>query len=573
MALPGVSLSIQDFGLGLTPPSTAKTQLKIGVAPLGLVNTILSATDLTTLTNQLGLGGPLVEAAARVIQQGAPVYCMPVNPSTYGTVGAVTKTASSTTSALAIAAKPFQQLIAKVAAGGALGVAMVQFSTDGGNTFGAAVATAATVMVPQAPFVTVAFGVGTYVAGDSWTIATDGTVTFSGTGFNGLTISSVSPVDAYNLVVTCTAAGVLGAAQFTYSLDNGNTVSGAILVPASGKYVIPNTGLLLTFSSGPLAAGEAWSCAVTAASYSTTDLTNAVNAALADTRTWGFVHVVGPAATVAGAATVLATLDSLLATAAGQFRYARGIIEVPVDTDANILAAFAASSSLRVNACPGFCYSVSPLNGRQQLVSSAWPFAARAGAIPLSEDVGRVASGALTGVSLTAANAALPKQRDESATPGLDAGRFSVLTSITGRQGVYFTSSRFMAPAGSDYTYWPNGRVMDEACRVSRNTLLNYVNTQIRVNGLQAAGNPGDPGSPGTILEKEARGIEGRVDNDIRDSLIRRDPQDANDVAVVVSRTQNVLSTSTLPVSVRVQPNAYARFITENIGFAVSLGK
>jgi hypothetical protein len=408
-------------------------------------------------------------------------------------------------------------------------------------------------MCPVAPFVTLAFSAGTYVAGDVWTVsAADGTVSFSGSGNNGCTISSVSPVDAYSVVVTCTTGGALGAAQVTLSLDGGNTTIGPLLVPASGKYSPPDTGLLLTFAN-PLVAGDAWSCSTTAAAYSTTDLTNAMTAALADSRTWGFVHVVGVASTASNANSVATTLQTQLDAAAAAYRYARGIVEFPTDTDANLLTAVAATQAARVAAAAGFAYVTSPISARQWLAPSGWLMAARASARPVSEDLGRVATGALQSASLSATNSALAKQRDELATPGLDAGRFTTLRSIIGRPGVYITSGRTLAAPGSDYSLWQNGRVMDVACATVRDALLQFLNSSLRVN------------SDGTINETDAQAIEAQCKAKLDAALVT--PGDASAASVVVTRTNSILSTQELKVSIRVTPLGYARQITVDIGF------
>jgi hypothetical protein len=354
--------------------------------------------------------------------------------------------------------------------------------------------------------------------------------------------------------VVCTTGGALGAAQFTYSLDGGNTVKGPLLVPASGKYAPADTGLLLTFANA-LVATDAWSCSTTSAGFTTTDLTNAMNAALADPRTWGIVHVVGAASTVSGAAAVAAALDGLLTTAEKTlFRYARGIVEFPSDTDGNTLNAVASTVSARVCPCAGFAYVRSQLNGSQWYASAAWPFAARLNAIPLSEDPGRVLTGGLTNTALSGANTTLPKGRDEAATPGLDAGRFTTLRTLTGRAGVFVTAGRTLANPGSDYSLIQMGRVMDVACAATRDVLLDQLNATVRV----------DPDT-GQILEKDAQAIENEVGARLAAVLVN--PGDASAASVVVNRTANILSSQTLYVSVRVVPLGYARAISTDIGF------
>jgi len=553
MALPDVTLNILDGALGILPPNTSKVQLKIGCAPKGLISTVQGVGDVNTLQALFGKGGPLVESSAMALAAG-PLLCLAANPSTYGTPGTVTKgtVGTGSTSTLTVTAKPFTGLVVKCAVGGTLATATLQVSTDGGATYGAAFVSAATVMLPGVSFVTIACSAGTYTAGDTWTIGTDGTVVFSGSGNNGVTLSTACPVDAYALVVTCTSGGALGAAQFTYSLDGGNTTSGTLLVPASGKYVIPDTGILLTFTNA-LVTTDAWSCPVTTASYASGDLTTAMTAALADARTWGFVHVIGPASSVANAATLLASLDTQLATAASAYRFAAGLLEVPTDTDANTISGFAASSSLRVAAVAGYEWQTSGLNGRQMSRPAAWTVAARAAQAAVSDDLGKVISGPLTGASFKATNSALAAGRDETATPGLDAARFTTLRSLIGRQGVFITTGRIMAPGGSDYSLWQNRRVMDVACSTVRNTLLNFLNSSVRVN------------KDGSIYENDARTIEAQCVADLNAALVQ--PGDASSASVVVNRSANILSTQTLPVSIRVVPLGYAKTISVDIGF------
>ncbi len=566
MALPGVSVLVRDGGLGIVPPGTGQQFAKIGPAPVGVVNSVLSVTDNTSLQKVCGNGGPLVEAAALALAVGGQgstrgngLLLVPVNPSTYGTATAVAQ--SGTGPAVTVAVRPPYAFQLKCILGGLTATATYQVSLDGGVTYGATFTSAATVLIPGVSFTTLAFGAGTAIAGDTTTISTAGTVTqISGAGTLAITHSSSCPADAYTVVLTVTGGGVLGAGFFTYSLDGGATVSQPFLIPASGSFVITDgndankagscsTGLLLTFAAGTYVVGTTYSFATTTAAYTTTDLTNAFNGLTADTRFTSGVglHVVGPASTVANAATLLASLDTLMGTAAGSFKFDGAMIEVPSDTDANTLSAFAASSSLRVGAAAGFHTYVSPLNGRQQSRPAAYSAMARAGAVPPAEDLGRVNSGSLPGVIKLA--------RDESVTPGLDAGRFTTLTSITGRNGFWVTNGRLMSPAGSDFTYWQYRRVMDLASSFCRQALLIFLNDSVRVNG------------DGTISEKDARNIENFTDQFIRNAL---PPGSFSDLTVQVTRTNNVLSTQTLLVTIRVLPLGYAKFITVDIGFTNS---
>jgi hypothetical protein len=552
MALPNVSVSVRDGGLAIVPPGSQGYHAKIGPAPFGVINTVYAlGNDNDTLQTTLGKGGPLVEAAALANAVGglgtrrpSGQFLVPVNPSTYGTASAVTKVGTGA-GTVAVAIKPSKAFQIKCILGGATATSTWQTSVDGGVTYGATWVSAATVQVPGASFVTLAFGGGTAVVGDVVTVSTTGTTALaSGSGTLTPTLSSACPLDAYSVKIVITTAGALQTAQFTYSLDGGTTTIGPILTTGSGVYVIPDTGLQLTLAS-TFVAGDQYTFTTTTASFTSTDLTNAFNALVAQPYKWSFLHIVGPAASVGAAATLLATVDLLMGTAASSYRFARAILEVPSDTDANILSAFAASSSLRVAAAAGFVTTVSVLNGRSMSRPLGWHMAARAAAVPPQEDLGRVQTGSLPGATALS--------RDESATPGLDnAGRFTTATTILGRNGFFITQGRLMAPVGSDFTFWQYGRVMDQISDAARTAFLKFLNDSVRVN------------SDGTISEKDAQNMESSALNDILNSI---ENGSVSSLSVTIDRTTNVLATQTISPKVRAVPLGYAKFVPIDAGF------
>jgi len=562
--LPDATVTIRDGALGLVSTSTASTQIKFGVSILSPINTIVSVSDQAALTKALGNTGPLAEAGAQCLSQaGGPVYLVPVNPSTYGAASAVVKLGTGTET-LTVGAQPAVQVLVKFTLGGAVAVATVAYSVDGGVTYSASVVTAATLMISNNTLTTLAFGAGTAIIGDIVTVKTDGTTSLTtGTGTLVPTVSSASPVDAYNGVATITTAGALGAMAFTYSMDGGITTLGPILSVGSGKYVVPDTGVLLTFS-GTSTVGDYFTFSSTAASYSATDLQNAWNVAITDPRVFGLVHVVGAASTVAGAATLLSSLDTLLTTAATSYRYARAFLEVPSDTDANTLSAFAASSSTRVLACAGYAYTTGALKSWVLPRNSAWHASARASSVSIKEDLGRVATGPIKQIpgSLPAAiglaSGQKPLARDEQVTQGLDAGRFLTLRSILGLNGFYITNPNTMATVGSDFKWLQYGRVIDVAAGALRTAALQFLNDSVLTN------------NDGTIREMSARVIEVSCDAAVRNSL---GSGNVSDIKILVSRTQNVVSTATLPITLRVLPVGYTKYITLDVGFKnINLG-
>lgn len=553
MAAPSVNLTIRDGGLGIVLPGAGNIHVKLGASPLGDLNTIIPVTNPTDGQTALGKGGPLIESIALALAIGGVaavrpggIYAVPVNPSSYGSASAVTHTGTGA-GTVAVAAKPSAQVLIRCIAGGSSTTSTWQTSVDGGLTWSATWTAAATIILPRASFVTLAFGAGTAVTGDVVTIPTSGNPSLtSGSGTLIPTISTASPVDAYSAVVTITGAGALGVAMFTYSLDGGTTTSAPILVPASGTYVIADTGLVLTFAS-TFVVGDVYAFTTTGASFNSTDLTNAWNALVGDPRQWFMAHVVGAAASVSAAATLAAALEVLAAAASSAYRFVRVLMEVPPDTDANTLSAFAATSTPHVSWCAGYHTINSALSGRDYSRNSAWSVMARIAAIPPAEDPGRVASGALLGVISLA--------RDEFKTPGLDSGRFTTLTTILGLPGFYVTNWRLGANPGSDFTFGQYGRVMDLIAAAYRAGLLKYLNESLRVN------------ADGTINEKDARRIETYIEDFIRNSL---PGNTISSLTVTVDRTVNLLATQNLKSTARVVPLGYAKTITGDLGYTSS---
>ncbi|HWL89419.1 MAG TPA: DUF2586 family protein [Polyangiaceae bacterium] len=376
-----------------------------------------------------------------------------------------------------------------------------------------------------------------------------------GTPSTGTFAVAGAPLDGYAVVATIVQGATVGGSPgptFTLSLDGGTSQSAILAVPTTGAYPIAGTGLTITFA-GAFNSGDSFAFSCAPPSYSLTDLATALQALLADPRTWGFLHVVGttggaddPAKATAAAA-LFAALAAFMAQAKTRFRYARAVIEAPRVSDGALATAFQNQADTRVMVCAGYETLTSTVTGRQNLRSAAWPVTARAASVRVSEDLGRVATGPLPGV--------VSLDRDEQQTPGLDAQRFATLRTIIGRQGFYITNPNIMAPSGSDFSLWQNARVMDVACAISRNALLQYLNDAVRVDAKTGFVNP-----------KDAIPIERYTEGQVRAELVQ--PGDASDVTVTVARTDNILSTRTLRVSTRVLPLAYSKYIEETIGFS-----
>lgn len=351
--------------------------------------------------------------------------------------------------------------------------------------------------------------------------------------------------DTYSVKVLITKGGILGAGKCKISLDGGENYLGEILIPAGGTYAIPHTNLTLTFPAGTYVLDEYYTFTTTQPLYDESEMTAAMAAILADSRTWSFVHFVnlpadGPE--TEDFAQQAATDMALAETAA---RYAFAMLDCGPDSDADLLAAFVSFANARVCVPAGEIMLNSAIYPRLLSRPAAWSVAARLAAIAPGESPGYVGRGILPGVDELV--------RDERITEGLEDARFTVLQTYVGLAGAYVADGRMMAALGSDFSTIQNRRVIDKASTIARTTLLPFINSSVRVN------------ADGTILDVDAVRIESRVEAQVRAGVVN--PGDATSVSAQVNRATDVLATSSLEVTVRVRPLGYAKDITIDIGF------
>lgn len=464
MAIPEVSITIRDGGLGLAAGNDNGVPAFLGTCSSGTSYEVNEWTDPQTMRDTLGTG-PLVEAAALALAiAGGPVVTVKAPSSTAGAAGSVTATQTGTAT-LAMTGAAYDAYTAKV------------------------------------------------------------------------------------LIVLGGATVAAGTATFKYSLDNERTYSAEIALPVSGVYVIPGTGLTMTFtySSGTgFVAGDYFTFTTTPPLCTLVEANLAADALIADASVDPFiVHYVGAASSVANAATMFASVEAKMqAAATTYFRYLRAIIECPTDTDANIKAAFLASAGTRTAVSGGFAYLISQLTGAALSRPAAWMATAWAAKIGPHEDLGKVRLGPLTGVHSLV--------RDEFKTSGLDAAGFVTLRTYPGEPGYYVTHGRMKTASGSDFKYLQYGRVVDIACKAIRAGQLQYLNDEVRVSK-----------TTGRIIETDARNIEANIEARVRTAIT--EPGYASNVTVTLDRTTNVLSLQKLVMRYRIVPLAYAKEITGEV--------
>jgi hypothetical protein len=356
MSLGNSTFSIQTGGgqVRASSQSQARAIVHLACSPKGTPNTLIPIGDAAGIPALLDTG-EAAEVAAFTAKRGQPQYVVVVNPTTPGAVSAVTQVGSGTGTCVVTVA-PHRTITILCTLGGVIGVSKVKFSLDGGVTYGPEVLTAATIRIPGT-YCTLAFAAATYVATKTCTVDIFGVVT-NGSGWVGVvTISSASPIDDYEVVVTVTKAGALGVAVVQISLDGGNSTLPTMLLPSGGVIGLQangyGTGLVLTFAS-TFVLGDTYSFLTIGPDGSTSDYQAALTAAKAvRTLQASMIHAANMPASAAGAISLAATVDASVLDA-----FQNNIFDW--EAACNVPSKF---GGMRV---------VSPLTGRKHLRPLSW---------------------------------------------------------------------------------------------------------------------------------------------------------------------------------------------------------
>lgn len=571
MGIPSLNQTIVDGGLGLLPDAIDNTHVKLGVCSAGATASLAGYGDTSVLATALG-NGPLVECAAGALvtptqgRSGRPVYAQRIATTATGSQSSVTAArVGSSTGVVATTGNALDsvQVRVKITRAGTRNTGAFQLSFDGGNTYApeTTIPSGGTYAPTGAGF-SVTFDAGTYDVGDvfsftahepSYSSAELGTaldalltnplewamvhlvgvvapemspVTESGTTPPDVTLTG-TPNGYHNVVIDITLGGARGTAEFRWSIDGGATWA-ASGVATAASVTLTGTGLTAAFSTGT--------------DYNVDNLYTAhAGKGLRDRADMA---------------------KAKMAAAEAVSRYAFALLDAPPDmSDAVLIAAMEGFESTRVAVAPGPVRVFSPLTNRKMRRPFGWSAAARIAAIDPHRHPGEVAMGALADVLVT--DTAGGDFRDERKTETLDVKRFMTSRTWIGLAGAYVTRGRLMAPAGSDYAQVMNRRVMDKACRVARQGGMRFVNASLVVNPSTSTVPAGQPGAPGTIDEREARTIENYVAGLLNAALLAT--RQVSQVIVQVNRTDNLLSTSTLRMKVRLVPLAYAEYLEEEL--------
>ena len=373
---------------------------------------------------------------------------------------------------------------------------------------------------------------------------------------------SGTPRDKYDVRVLVTSPGVTldaATAVVRISIDGGVTYGAETPVPTSGAVVVPDTGITLTWTDNSnadqLYAGDIYVFGSSAPTFDAAGLATAL-AALAQERTTmdhEFVVVVGPVnvitfATVDTSAQSLKTMlprwfltEARDQSSGESVATWKGILE-------GASPGFLTATSDFVVVSPCYATQASRVHAATWRRPLSWLLAARLATIPVKQHPGRVKTGALAGI------VTLHHDLNTDALRSLDAHRFIGAQSIQGRDG-YYATDRTAAVSSSDFTQIMRLRVMCFAARVALNAATDYLNEDV----LTVEG--------GFIDPTEADAIDASLTSIAERELVQTGYVSA--ISITVSRTDNVVLTGALTLTLRLRPLGYLTDITFNVSYTL----
>lgn len=374
--------------------------------------------------------------------------------------------------------------------------------------------------------------------------------TLSAVGSDDIDITGTA-YESFSVIVE-----ILSGNRFRYTLCAFPGVAAVFsqpqTIPVSGTFLIPNTGLTITFNtvSPDYNEGAVYSTQIDAPEVGIVDLGNVATAVRESSLRLTLWLVSGIQSDSTVAAALAAAFHSHLQQLTQSFRFVRGFIDVGSYADvSDVLDAAQDWTGTRVVPGYGLCSrpSTLPFTGfAYRRASVAAGLGVRAIRELISSDLSRTASGpddAVFGISF-----------DGDADRRLDAEGISTYRTWPGIPGVYFSGAKLKAPAGSDFTDLQFGRVVDTACRGAFVGQFPFVSEGFRT----IAGGAIDP--------MDAADVVRSVDQVLEDLLVT--PLNARGRAGHVSSVEysidlqhNLNTTHTIISKIDIRPLGYAKRI------------
>ena len=365
-----------------------------------------------------------------------------------------------------------------------------------------------------------------------------GTITVAGT-----------PRNEYDVTVEILESGMLNSAVFRTVIDG--LTGKRITVPSDGTYIVPETGLTLTFTAGAsgFTKGDTFSFSTTEPTATNGEVLAAIDQILDAKPAIEWIAVAG-----VSSATLWAALATKAEGAAGLYQYLFFVAQARYKAAGETLDAWVTALtgsergtvvSTRLQVCAGWIEEADS-NGQVDVRGLIGTYCGKLASRNVHEGPDAVRYG-----SISAATAIKPDGINDGHIEALKNAGYVTARQIIGLTGIYITSGQMMSEAGSDYTLVERRRVMDKACRQVRAAQLFFVNDAVTV---------GKDGSP--------EGIEMLVAQSKSPLDIMVTNKEISSASIIVPPGQNILSTNTLRMKIRIVPLGKLAYIEDEIAYS-----
>lgn len=553
-----VNIDVLDGGLGNIPSSGDEVCAVLGCCSVGTVESFVFGRSPTALVASRGYGPGVQACAFNMSATGLPYLFARVPTSTAGVV----KGLADATVAIASSTNASPIVVTTATPHGRLSNDQVTIAGHLVNT--AAVGTWR-ILVLSATTFSLYGSTGNGIGAGTGTVANTALNVQTSAGTSKPSVSGAA-LDTMRFRWKWIVGGTRGSAGAIaqYSADGGATWSPQFPIGTAVSYVIPNTGITIAFTAGTWVAGDEYRWSTVEPKWGVSDVVDTLEQLRLLKVKFRFAQIVGDAT-----ASDAVTLDAKIEALADVYRYAGLLLNArdfaSTDTDqdgwiANIANDFSSFASTRVSVTGGHYRVTSAIDARKYRRPLSWAAAARLMGKPIQENAGRVRSGNLKGLD-SPSNDEIVRlgldadiYHDAEEKPGLATARFFTAKQRVGRPGWYVDQPRMMAQPTSDYQDWPHRSVVDKACDITYEVLVDELNDDIDLDPLT-----------GFLTEAAAKAIELRLSSAYRTNLTANGACSA--VSAVVNRTTNIITTKRIAADIRVTPKGYITGVDATVAY------
>ena len=312
-------------------------------------------------------------------------------------------------------------------------------------------------------------------------------------GGGSLTVTG-KPSNAFPVIVTITAQGVVNSAAFTVSIDGGYTVSDEITVPVAGTHELSGTGLTLHFAEesgnaqNSFLVGDTYSFQTTAPAMTNNDVLAATQKLRSFNQPCEFVHIVGGSTSTLWQTVAAIQLELQDTYKKPMFFMMEAVMP---ESDADMMDwAFqmeddrrsVRNTDIQVVAAWG---RLVKLDGTTQIVNLAGVAAGLYAKAPVQVSIGKTRPEAGFGIPKTRLLELLPRTMDNTIIRLIDEADYLTFRDYDGLESFYVYHTQMMSPDGSDYRYAEDVRVKNKIIRETRKEAILLLQDDIDMENVQ----------------------------------------------------------------------------------------